>query len=254
VAANFFLGVGTYQARFNRNWLPLNNFELAGYFQDNFKVNSRLTLNLGVRWEYTSPYNMSDNTLIGFDPKNKAVILPQTIDQLAAAKVVLPDIAKAFTDLGVKFETYQDAGLPRSLIYKNLLDFGPRLGFAYRLFNGKKTAVLRGGYSIFAYPESLRIAQSQISKAIPSLGNIVNNPNMATQSPDGLPNYLFRSVPQVIAGVNSQNALGPSHGTAKSTPSRIAAAASATTAGSPGTDTSRPTASTATMRKAIPTA
>ena len=38
-------------------------------------------------------------------------------------------------------------------------------------------------------------------------GILGNNPNAAEQSPDGLPNYLLRSVPTIVAGVNSSNAL-----------------------------------------------
>ena len=48
-AAQFFLGVGAYNARFNRQAMPVKDSEKAAYFQDNFKVNSRLTLNFGVR-------------------------------------------------------------------------------------------------------------------------------------------------------------------------------------------------------------
>ncbi|HWB97970.1 MAG TPA: TonB-dependent receptor, partial [Bryobacteraceae bacterium] len=206
-AGNFFLGIGSYQARFNRSWYPLRNNEISAYFQDNFKVNSRLTLNLGLRYEYNSPVNVTDNSLIGFDPKNKAIILPQPIDKLAAMKDVLPAIANAYEALGVKYETPQEAGLPSTLVYKNLWDFGPRAGFAWRVTTSNHPTVLRGGYSIFAYPESLRLFQGQTANSIPSLGNISNDPNAAEQSPDGLPNYLLRSVPTIIAGVNSSNAL-----------------------------------------------
>ncbi len=206
-AGNFFLGMGTYQARFNRSWYRPRVNERSGYFQDNFKVNSRLTLNLGLRYEYNSPVNEKDHTLIGFDEKRKTIILGRSLDDLARMADVLPAIVEAYRGLGVKFETAQDAGLPSSQVYSNRWDFGPRLGFAYRLGSSRRPTVIRGGYSIFAYPESLRLFQGNTANTIPTQGNVSNNPNAAEQSPDGLPNYLLRSVPAIVAGVNSSNAL-----------------------------------------------
>lgn len=210
VAANFFLGIGTYQAQFNRSWYRPRVHERALYFQDNFKVNSRLTLNLGLRWEYNSPINERDQTIFGFDEKTKSIILSRTIDDLVQRKILLPAIVNAYTSLGMTFTTPDAAGLPKSLTYSNLWDFGPRAGFAYRLGDSNKTTVIRGGYSIFAYPESLRLFAGNTQNTIPGRGNVSNNPNAAEQSPDGLPNYLLRSVPTIIAGVNSQNALDTS--------------------------------------------
>jgi len=206
-AANFFLGIGTYAARFNRSWYRPNVHERAAYFQDNFRVNSRLTLNLGLRWEYNSPVNERDHTIFGFDEKRKAVILPRSIDDLARMKNVLPAVVDAYTRLGVQYITPKDAGLPESLVHSNLWDFGPRAGFAYRLGGSHRSTVLRGGYSIFGYPESLRLFAGNTQNTLPGQGNVSNNPNAAEQSPDGLPNYLLRSVPTVVAGVNSSNQL-----------------------------------------------
>ena len=207
VAANFFLGIGTYSAQFNRSWYRPRVHERALYFQDNFKVNGRLTLNLGLRWEYNSPINERDQTIFGFDEKSKSVILPRTIPDLVERKILLPSIVDAYTRLGMKFTTPEATGLPKSLTYSNLWDFGPRAGFAYRLGSSHHTTVVRGGYSIFAYPESLRLFAGNTQNTIPGRGLISYNPNAAELSPDGLPNYLLRSVPTIIAGVNSANAL-----------------------------------------------
>src|SRR5258708_38361828 len=204
--------MGTCQARFNRGGYPLLNNEKADYFQDNFKVNSRLTLNLGVRYEYNSPVNVTDNSLFGFDPKNKAVILAQPLDKLVQMRDVLPAIVNAYTALGMKFETPQQAGLPSTLVNKNLWDFGPRLGAAYRITTSNHPTVLRAGYSIFAYPESLRLFQGNTANTIPGLGVVSNNVNSAALSPDGLPNYQLRSIPTIVAGVNSSNALDITQG------------------------------------------
>ncbi len=209
-SANFFLGLGTYQARFNRSWYRPRVHERALYFQDNFKVNARLTVNLGLRWEYNSPVNERDRSIMGFDEKSKRIILPRTIEELTAQKNVLPAIVNAYTGLGMKFTTPKEVGLPDSLTYSNLWDFGPRAGFAYRMGDsGRKATVIRGGYSIFAYPESLRLFSGQVANSMPALGTVTWNPNAAELSPDGRPNYLLRSVPTVVAGVNSANVLSP---------------------------------------------
>ncbi|HLJ87651.1 MAG TPA: TonB-dependent receptor [Candidatus Angelobacter sp.] len=86
------------------------------YIQDDWKVNNRLTLNLGLRYEYATPYYEKDNHLTNFDP---------TTDTIISA-----------TDNGI-------AG--RALVNPERNDFAPRLGFAYTPL---KSTVVRGGYGI----------------------------------------------------------------------------------------------------------
>ncbi|MBM3793827.1 MAG: hypothetical protein FJW31_07115 [Acidobacteria bacterium] len=206
-SANTFLGYGTYQARFNRSWYRPRIRERAGYFQDNWRVNSRLTVNLGLRYEYNSPVNERDKALYGFDEKTKTVVSGVPLEQMAEMKNLLPAALQVYRNLGVKFGTPREVGLPDALVKSNLWDIGPRLGVAYRLGSGNRSMVIRSGYSIFAYPESLRLFSGQTQNSLPGQANVSNDPNAAEQSPDGLPNYLLRSVPTVIASVNSQNAL-----------------------------------------------
>src|SRR5258708_19307363 len=40
----------------------------AGYLQDDFRINSKLTLNYGLRWEATSPFTERHNQLNYFNP------------------------------------------------------------------------------------------------------------------------------------------------------------------------------------------
>ncbi len=206
-SANFFLGMPTYSARYFPSFFHMRAGERSAYFQDNWKVTPRLTLNLGVRYEYSSPARDRDDMINSFNPVTQAIVLGTTLDKAIAADHTHPAIAKAYQSLGVKYETREQAGLPRGMYYPNRLDFGPRAGFAYRLGDTSRPAVLRGGYAIYAYPEQLRAITCETRAIVPKTATFSNNPNSAVQSPDGLPNYLLRSVPQYVAGVNTKDVL-----------------------------------------------
>lgn len=49
---NFYLGIANYAAQFTRAMYYARAREYATYFQDNWRVTPRLTLNLGLRWDY----------------------------------------------------------------------------------------------------------------------------------------------------------------------------------------------------------
>jgi hypothetical protein len=91
------------------------------YVQDNFKVSSRLTVNLGLRWEYQSPYVEQYNRVQNFviDPAfpNFGQLVPPTS--------------------GTEGRTFRK---------RDFKDWAPRVGFAYNI--GSET-VIRGGYGLF---------------------------------------------------------------------------------------------------------
>lgn len=100
----------------------------AGYFQDDWKLHPRLTLNWGLRWEMDTPRSEKNNHQTGFDPYaiNPVSGTPGTI-------------------------TY--AGVDGVSVYAHSFDknnFGPRFGFAYRPFDEKM--VIRGGYGLMYGP------------------------------------------------------------------------------------------------------
>jgi hypothetical protein len=104
------------------------------YFQDDWKLTSRLTLNLGVRYEYATPY---------VEELNHFTIL-DTSDHTSGGRLLLADSTMAFQPGVGLVDTGKKTS--RSLIAPDKNNFAPRLGLAYRPFD--KT-VLRAGAGIF---------------------------------------------------------------------------------------------------------
>lgn len=204
-AANFHLGLANYNARFNRGWFRMRAGERALYFQDNWKVTPRLTLNLGVRYEYNVPPFEANNALIGYNRDARTIVLGRPIEELTRLGVTLPAIVQGYNAIDAKYQPLDQSGLPSRFVNPNRFDFGPRAGFAYRLDVFGRPTVIRGGYAIFAFPESLRLYNGTMAQNAPGQAILQYNPTAAQTSPDGLPNYLLRSVPTVIAGQNSAN-------------------------------------------------
>ena len=117
----------------------------GAFFQDDWKVSSKLTLNLGVRWDYFSPtgekYSAQANFVPG-NPFNGAEYIIPTSRQTA------PPLPASFTQLltqdGIKLVYSGTYGSGLSQVQKD--NFAPRFGFAYQL---TPKLVVRGGYGIY---------------------------------------------------------------------------------------------------------
>lgn len=207
-SADLFLGtINSYSAQFVRKWYDLRSRELALYVQDNFKVNSRLTLNLGLRWEFYSPIRERNNFLTGFDPSTKSIVNGTDWDTMYKIGATTPAIARVFQNLGVPFISTEQAGLPKDMIHLNKWDFNPRAGFAYRFSDSARPFVVRGGYGIYGYPMPLRAFNARMRQNPPTTARFTYQFSNSAQNPDGLPNYGLRSVPTIIAGQNSRDVL-----------------------------------------------
>jgi len=205
--ANFYLGAAEYQAQLNHAYFYYRQKQYAGYLQDNFRATARLTLNLGLRWEYWSPIAEKNGAAASFDVANHALVLGNSLQQLYTLGDTTPAIVNRLSQLGLKFETYQQAGMPQSLTTTNKRDFGPRLGFAYRAFDGAKAFVLRGGYSIEYFPIPLYGYGARMRKNSPFTATFTESVTQASYSPDGISNLGLRSAPSILAGVNDLNAI-----------------------------------------------
>ncbi len=122
--ASFLLGLPSNASRIvGQDDLDLRQFLHHIYIQDDFKVNPKLTLNLGLRWEYDQWPHHIRGRLSGFDTITGQLFWVSTNPITGQAPNVRPQVAD-----------------PR---YHN---FAPRIGFAYRV---TPNTTLRSSYGIF---------------------------------------------------------------------------------------------------------
>jgi hypothetical protein len=206
-AANMFFGIARYSNQFVRGYFYMRAKEYAMYFQDNYKVTPRLTLNLGLRWEYWPAFREKNNMLTTFDPERRAIVLGSDLDTMYRLGATIPSIVNRMQALGARFITYDEAGMPKGLMESTHNNFGPRLGLAYRVTDGPRAFVLRGGYRISYFPIPLRPWTARMRSNAPLTSRFERSLTDAAQSPDGISQYGMRSVPDIVAGLNSRNAI-----------------------------------------------
>ncbi|QHS50681.1 TonB-dependent receptor [Edaphobacter sp. 12200R-103] len=148
--ADFLLG---YPSAVARSY-PAANFGGEGLYkqffvQDDYRVTDRLTLNMGLRYEY-SPWLDGYKGQVGtFDPTQaKPIIVSGSgpVPDLTAQ----PAAPSAYQYFGKYIQTSSEAHLPLNLTYPDKLQFAPRVGLSYAM--DSKT-VLRAGFGMFYEPE-----------------------------------------------------------------------------------------------------
>ena len=129
--ADFLLGYRAEIALANPTIANIREWSWADYVQDDFKVNKRLTLNLGLRYEFATPIFEANNRLSNYDTTTQTMKLASSSD--------------------------------RYTINPNTKDFGPRLGAAFSL---NQATVLRGGFGI-SYVHWNRIGSNYLTQNAP---------------------------------------------------------------------------------------
>ena len=157
--------------------------DVSGFLQDDWKVNPRLSLNLGVRYDfYGFPYD-TRGRLVNF--------LPDQLRQGTPAAPALPPNGFVQSEGGVL------VGVPeveKTLVPGDKNNVSPRVGFALRL-NNAGSLVLRGGYGIYYDRFSSRYANTQLlnypyfalAVGLPGILRTFANPFIPVPQPGAFP-------------------------------------------------------------------
>ena len=179
----------------------------APYAQDDLKVTQRLTLNLGLRWDYRAAAYEEQNHFFWLDTQNKQGGLCYA-DKTLGTNGVADGVG---LDGVTKILRYCGSNVPHP---GSKTPFAPRFGFAYRM--GDKT-VIRGGYGIFwdssegreidnsgdIYPYAIRNSLNPATN--PAANKLTNNlfPSFTTLGPFPASTLTF------LAVIESDNPLNP---------------------------------------------
>ena len=147
------------------------SYYMAAFFQDDWTVSRSLTLNLGFRWEMDTPITDKANRMNGFDQT--------AINPVSGT----PGVIKFMGLNGFRTQPYDG----------DRNNFGPRLGFAWKVLGSEKT-VVRGAFGIFfAHP---------FDAGVPNAAALGFSQSRNINTPDNgitAPFYLRDGVPQVAA-------------------------------------------------------
>lgn len=125
--ASFLLGQVDSSVRLSSNVTRMRNKEFALYFQDDIKVNQRLTANLGLRWDIMVPFKEENNNVVYVNFQEPTVLDPEAGN--------LPGGASKFGHCD------GCSGVERAdIAWKN---FQPRVGLSYRLTS---STVIQSGF------------------------------------------------------------------------------------------------------------
>ena len=117
----------------------------SGYFQDDWKASDRLTLNIGLRYEYAQPYEERHDNQANFYPLTQGVGTGTGVYLLPASKRSVT-LAPRFLALLQANKINLQYSNNRFLTEPQKLNFAPRFGYAYRATD---KLIVRGGFGIF---------------------------------------------------------------------------------------------------------
>jgi hypothetical protein len=162
-------------------------YDLSFFGQDDYRITRRLTLNLGLRWDYLTPSVDVGNRIGNFDPALLPAGCALTGGSCLRSGFISPAALPGFGTPGVSGSTLD------SIDKKN---FAPRLGFAYDVLGNGRLS-LRGGYGIYYIRTSGQTLLQGITgvpffqlsslSPFPDAPDSLSNPFPALPTPDKFP-------------------------------------------------------------------
>jgi hypothetical protein len=215
--ANLLLGLPTktYVAQSGPD-VHAHTIQTGLYGQDEFRLNNRLTLSFGMRWQALPPFVSPLTNLTAFDVRNGGIIIPLgnvprpgfllTVNTASYTAQGCTPVVAALPCAPVEYANTLGLGPGLRQFYKK--NFQPRLGFAYRPF-GNNNTVMRGGFGIFTMTNLGQLSFNTTNIDVAVVRTTLN-PDPKTSAPT----YQFPSVrtpdnPSLIAGTGDfyQNTL-----------------------------------------------
>jgi hypothetical protein len=154
--ADFLLGYPVQATRATATQVNLlHQARYSGYFQDDWKVSSSLTLNIGVRYMVQTVMQERDGSWSNFDFATGTFVVRSEGGKLP--KLALPRLLSAYP-----YETSEKHGWGTNMILGDHNNWSPRFGFAWRPFKNNRS-VVRGGYGFYYSQVPAYIGVRQIS-------------------------------------------------------------------------------------------
>lgn len=167
--ASFMLGNPASGTLYRYQNYEYSTYYYAGYVQDDWKVNRRLTANVGLRWDHELPTTARHNNIANFDPN-----------------VTATDNGINLTG-GMIYPTVN--GLSRGSRESTWDNWGPRAGLVYAL---TPTTVVRAGFGIYYLPTTgtfVRLSDtgfSSITSEVTTLDNVTPTGSLSNPFPQGI--------------------------------------------------------------------
>jgi Carboxypeptidase regulatory-like domain/TonB dependent receptor-like, beta-barrel len=190
-------GMSLYQGS---NWAGTRYFAdyYGAYVQDNWRITPALTLNLGLRWDYSSPYGESNGSQANFQQTGgdgAGGIYYMTKKGCSVPR------STAFNALLASYNIQVDCVSSLKVNTAQLSNFGPRTGMAWRI---RPNLVVRAGYGL-SYGAFASVGYGSTMGTNYPFQYLISSPSLTSQTPDLLPNGQIATIETTFGAINLQD-------------------------------------------------